>query len=730
MRFAYAHKMTTYLMVGSAFLSVVLSGEVSAILSLLLGLALIASWFWEPPRIDFAKYDRMWVVVAILSFAYGVFDFLTGGDILLAGVHFLLTLVILKLFNRKASKDYLHVYILAFLMVVAATVLNSDISYGVFFLCFVVSSTWAMILFHLRRDMENSFLFKQGPDEVERQRVDRILNSRRIVGKKFFLGTSVVSLVVFAGASVLFLAIPRIGLGFFFSQSRSGITMAGFSDGVELGGHGVIKDDRTVVMRVKVPEAYQGATAPAIHWRGVAFDRYYAGNWVRSLDAPRTRRHLSYEDGSSRHYLLYQRPDTMIRPRQTLAGKLRQEIYLEPTGSDVLFAAAMPHAFEFVESAWKELAKKARNDEIRYPHVSGLKYVVYSNLDRPSADVLRASKTELPPDFGVYVQVPKEIPERVRELAREITRGATNRYDQAVAIESWLENNLGYTLEMKSPGQMEPIDFFLFERKKGHCEYFASAMAILLRTLGVPTRNVNGFLGGEWNEYDQYIAVRSGDAHSWVEVYFPDYGWVEFDPTPAAQIEVMGRGQLGFLDRMRRYTDTIRVKWFKWVIEYDLYRQMQLLQNVAKPFRGKGNSMRAGTDGMRTWLREHKFHLLAGIGGILLAVVAVQFWRRRGSPQRAGGRARGYQSNGAISTIYRSVLHRYEKRGFARPISVTPREFVETLKNNQAFGAAPMEELTRLYYEVEYGSASARDALARARQLKQDIEQAAKASPA
>src|SRR5678815_2739551 len=93
----------------------------------------------------------------------------------------------------------------------------------------------------------------------------------------------------------------------------------------------------------------------------------------------------------------------------------------------------------------------------------------------------------------------------------EITKGLVNDYDKVVAIRGWLMNKLTYTLVLADPGRQEPVDFFLFDRKKGHCEYFASAFAVLARAVAVPTRQVNGFLGGEWNEYQGYVAVRAGD---------------------------------------------------------------------------------------------------------------------------------------------------------------------------------------------------------------------------
>src|SRR6185312_7094878 len=120
------------------------------------------------------------------------------------------------------------------------------------------------------------------------------------------------------------------------------------------------------------------------------------------------------------------------------------------------------------------------------------------------------------PAYQVYLQLPlDQLSPRTIALAHKIADGKLTSYDKAIAIKDWLDSNLSYTLQLVEPHRgQEPLDFFLFDRKKGHCEYFASAFAILARIVGVPTREVDGFLGGEWNEYQGYVAVRAGDARS------------------------------------------------------------------------------------------------------------------------------------------------------------------------------------------------------------------------
>ncbi len=122
----------------------------------------------------------------------------------------------------------------------------------------------------------------------------------------------------------------------------------------------------------------------------------------------------------------------------------------------------------------------------------------------------------------------------IRQLAQRVTAQATNNYDRAVAIESYLRSNYTYTLTPPPPkdGATEPIASFLFDSKQGYCEYFATAMGDMLRTEGIPTRLVSGFGAGSYDNKTKQYVVRESDAHTWVEAYFPSYGWIPFEPTP------------------------------------------------------------------------------------------------------------------------------------------------------------------------------------------------------
>jgi len=725
MRFAATHKTTSYLAVGFAFFAMVGGGTVSPLIVGLGMIGLIASWFFEPPRFQTDRWTWVFTVVAALGFVYsGVMAFGTG-DYLGHGGSFLVILTVARASTRRAAKDWLQLYLLAFLMLVAGTVLNGELSYAVCFFGFVITSTWALILFHLRREMEDNFLLKHAdPKASQRVEIRRILESRRIVDRRFLLGTGLTSVGFFLVAIVFFLSIPRIGVGFFF-RGKGGVNMVGFSDGVKLGGHGRLKSDSTIVMRVQLSAPQlRGRDAPYLYWRGVAFDHYGKGQWTRTRSAPETAG-WSEDLGANRQrrYLpggpIGRDDDTevmaMVRDRA-----VRQDIWLDPLGTDVLFAASRPVAFE-MDQPLRGRPASERNDEIRLRHDGPLHYTAWSEIEPPSAEELRtATHADRDRDDEVYQQVPPEITEATRALARQITKDATTDYDKAIALRDWLHHNLTYTLDLRDPNGREPIDYFLFERKAGHCEYFASAFAIMGRVVGLRTRSVNGFLGGEWNEYDGYVAVRAGDAHSWTEVHLDGFGWVTFDATPPGQADYLGRGGTGWRAKMRRWLDTLRFQWSKWVIDYDIFQQLSLFRSVGKTFSGGAAQVTAAGRAVERFARKQIYAIGAVVllGAIALGLKLNR--RRRGADGTRRARAR---ERSELQRLY----ERAAKRLAQRPAAVTPREHARGLVQRGAVGAPELDELTELYYAGQWGGAVDDAVLARARVLAAGIEQAVKA---
>ena len=247
------------------------------------------------------------------------------------------------------------------------------------------------------------------------------------------------------------------------------------------------------------------------YWRGAIFDRYTGAGWEPlPIDQPTSSTPLT---------------ETVPPGRYTLAQKF-QIVSLQ---DDRLFAASQP-----VHGSDGTALLSAAND----PSTSLVRgrtgqYEVVSWAPNVSANDLAGDSTDYPPEIRVrYLQLPDTLPSRVRELAGRLTRGAASPYDKAVRVQDYLRLTYPYRLDVPAPPpNRDVVDYFLFDSPGGFCSYYASAMAVMLRSVGVPARVVTGFASGNYNGQERQYDVPASAAHAWVEVYFPTYGWIEFEPT-------------------------------------------------------------------------------------------------------------------------------------------------------------------------------------------------------
>jgi hypothetical protein len=236
-----------------------------------------------------------------------------------------------------------------------------------------------------------------------------------------------------------------------------------------------------------------------------------------------------------------------------------------------------------------------------------------------------------------YLQLPDgAITPRMAELlARLDQQGATSAYAKVNAVIGHMRT-LAYTTDLPEPSGPDAnlVDEFLFEWERGHCEYFATATVVMLRAMGIPARMVNGFLGGDYNSVGGYFNVRQANAHSWVEVFFPDQGWVEFDPTPPGWVTSQTRS--GMLNQIAMAMDSLQLLWFRWVVEYNLEKQFSVLRDAFQQFNdGDGDESddevlrQQFLEAVREWAWKLLRNLRAISSMMLLSVVAMLMYRRR-----------------------------------------------------------------------------------------------------
>ena len=219
-------------------------------------------------------------------------------------------------------------------------------------------------------------------------------------------------------------------------------------------------------------------------------------------------------------------------------------------GEEVVdYYESLRHMFEVEEgnTVAVEVTRAAQEDSVAFvePEVrldKGSQYTVTSEFIYASEETLRTAEVVYP--AGIlerFLGLPTSLPERVSELASELTANAENTYDKAVAIETYLREEMEYTTEQPElPHDADVVDYFLFESKEGFSDFFASSMAVMLRSQGIPSRMVLGFSFGEVDPEREGFIIRDKDSHSWPEVYFGDLGWVPFEPTPIYPVRSRG----------------------------------------------------------------------------------------------------------------------------------------------------------------------------------------------
>jgi transglutaminase-like putative cysteine protease len=558
-------QVSLYLLVLTGFGTLAGTGAVDAPTVVLVGIALLLRGYLLSRRSDYQMPTR-WT--NYLTLAYVVFflaDYtMLSRSFLTATVHLVLFGMVIRIFSVHKERDYYMLAVLAFLMVLAAAVLTIDSVFLFAFAAFMLMAVVTFVLMEMRRSSLTANIPAREPS-------DR-LTYRRMA---FFLaGTSpVLVVVILAGASAIFFLLPRTSAGYLGSFASGSDMATGFSDRVHLGRIGQIQRSKAVVMHVQVDGDTHGAFD--LKWRGVSLSRFDGRVWSNP-----TEQYPILRQADGRYPLWRNAPASSHK----LSRPIHYRVLMEPIGTNIFFVASKP---QFLTGVYRVLGTDRGGAiyNLDPSHAVSL-YDVDSDLAEPKPQELEKVTEPNPPEMLEYLQLPALDP-RIPELARQITSSSNNSYDRATALERYLMTQFAYTLELPRETPKDPLAEFLFVRKRGHCEYFASSMAIMLRSLAIPARVVNGFRTTEFNDVTGNYVIRASSAHSWVEVFFPGYGWITFDPTPGAPL-----GNATGWDRVSLYVDAMASCWREWVVNYDASHQKSLGEDAMQGSRSLLEGMR------------------------------------------------------------------------------------------------------------------------------------------
>ncbi len=486
--------------------------------------------------------------------------------------HWLIALQLVKYFLPKSAEDDWFLFVVGLMQVLIGAVINVGDQVGFWLFLWAMLAVWVLAQFFLQREARR-FLSK---GRLERRAPLEPLRKDPYQGlfdRAYAVATIRVLALTLALGFFFFLLLPRQGAA---TRSHAGPAAAkhltGFDEEVSLGQLGEILENDTPVMTVQFSDADRNPTRPPAEplWRGVTLNDYSSGRWRRQPH----RQMMTFPT--------YQRASVHHR------SIIRQNVKLESNDSPTLFGI---RPFLEVNSSRRLPPSLNPLDGTvsRSPPRGAFDYEVVSDTDSTAPQIGEASPSDDRIENVLLVLDP-ELKTRLKAIAEPIVGkipgdGAEGARARSLAVESYLRESglFTYSLEMKSIDRsIDPVLDFLINRKEGHCEYYASALALLLRSIEIPSRIVNGFKGGDWNNISEAMTVRQKHAHSWVEAYLGEDEhqrpiWISLDPTPGAEREKSIAQVGGLASNFRTVTDLLRYVWVFYILGYDSNRQTKLL---------------------------------------------------------------------------------------------------------------------------------------------------------
>jgi transglutaminase-like putative cysteine protease len=663
-------------LLASGYLAVLGSGYLDLPTAVFAGLGLLARALLVAGVVRW-NFSPAWANAATVAYmGFYPLDYLyLSREFIPATVHLIFFLAVVRILTAHTNRDYLFVKVIAFLELLAATLLSSNMNFFVFLTLFVVFGVATFCCSEIRRSAQAG---------------RRIAGSTvRLRGKLAALTAAITAGIILMTAGLFFM-LPRTARAAFRTIVPQRYHLPGFSNEITLGQIGAIKQQSTPVMHVRIDSPFERS---ALKWRGAALTQF---DGVRWYNPPAPSEAIRVREG----YTWLANSAEIKRP----GNRVTYEVRIGAVNSNALFFAGSP------ESLWisQPSIYRGTGDSFRsgYGSSDGLRYSASSLLQDGPISILSPPLTGDP--YNEHLLLPA-VDRRVIQLARRVAGSGAPSVEQARAIEKHLRTQYAYTTELLDNPVPDAMAHFLFERKKGHCEYFASAMAVMLRAIHIPSRVVTGFQSGVFNPLTGWHIIRTSDAHSWVEAYLPGRGWTTFDPTPADP----NANANNLWAKWALYVDAADMFWQQWVMNYDLNHQLVLASRVEESSRALNNDWLQGfsrrlqsftKDGWKT----AEPYAFAGVVLVAIIVIAVfcgpGAWKALLARRHARRLSRGNVGASDASLLYARMLDILRRRGYEKPAWLTPAEFARILPPSPM--AVAVQDITNIYHELRYAQRS------------------------
>lgn len=576
----------------------------------------------------------------------------------------LTSLLVIKLFDRRIARDAAEVLALAVFLVFGAILTSLKLSVGVLVLVFCPLLVWAALVQQVVAADERVEVYQEQIGASRRRVRQGGALSR---GLRRMTGVLTISASLIAAA--VFVLVPR-GLAPSFLGDLGGDrgSVTGYTETVNLGRAGLISESQQKVLEMRVSDSTGGNLGGAgrvYYLRGAVLDRYDNGRWTRSRR--RANDFRSLQTNESR-----QLETNTTQTRAVVVQEI--SLYEPPAEGSAVFAIQQPFLWEFGEPLGflfdSRLGTLRLNEDAKTQS-----YMVHSGLPGSRSLADRQPVALAPSRLATFES------ERIRELtaglieARGLTgervpRTPTEIAGATRAIREHLQG-FQYTLDiLRARG--DPIEWFLFDRQEGHCEYFASAMVAMCRSVGINARVVTGYVAVEYNDATAQYTVRESNAHAWVEVEHAPGHWRAHDPTPPADLERVHAPDTSLVSAARRWMDALEFFWVDSVVSFDRGSQRRVLGSdepsdepqIAALESISGFVQRARESGWVGIVQAVVAGALAFAGVLVITILAQSFFRRLGI---GGGRGPRVRILGGTREVGEFLLRSLEKAGHPKP---------------------------------------------------------------
>lgn len=685
MRFERIQKSLTFASAAVSAAPLLVAGQIGLIWSITVTALAGIGWFIKPPLARSVRYRRTITSLVLGVFAVQLGRLVAGAPPAEMGIEFAAVVLALKLCSRGSSADDYQIVILSFLHIIGATIVVDGLSYAVSFLAFVALSPPTLALAYLRREMERRF---SEAGEEAGSMLERLLRSKRIVSGRFLAFTAALSVPILLMTALLFVIFPRIGLGL-MGRLPSDEAAVGFGSKVSLGDLDITRADSTVVLRLEpLEDRGEFPEVLPIKLRAAVFDRYEHHEWTRS-ETP------SWRDLPGRGEV-----HSLAKFAASASPKRGYDILLESIDPPLLFIPEGTVALvtKPVNDTGRLVSRKIEQNqygELRYDNKDqvGIRYRVRIG----DADPIGSPPTS----DSSYLSLPQGS-ERLITLAESYVGPGDNVPDRVAAarIIAGLQADHSYSLTLAGDARNDlednPLDRFLFSRKSGTCEHFATSATLMLRAVGIPARLVTGFSKAQWNPMGRFYAVRQRFAHSWTEAYL-DGRWVSLEATPPARDVGAGYRPSSF----ELIVDTLRMRWHKHVVGFDAATQTELARDLHQKW--KRASGRGYLDGvLNAW--PIALLIVTLIAGFPLVRVLLQ--RRTLRPRSLRTRltrASRHVDSDQATALYRDLDKLLRRRGHIRAAGQTPEDHVAALGRETALFKKGAAHIVDRYAAVRFG---------------------------